>query len=86
MLELVDGVEKYVRESGSIRVSVIQRKFRVGYCVAARIKDALVERGVIADEFDVQLNGYPLRSAQLLHADGTAASSAKEDDTDVDQN
>lgn len=49
--------------------------------------DDLVERGVIADKFDVQLNGYPLRDVELLRADGTtveSTSTSEQDENDAE--
>ena len=47
--ELLPQVIEMVVESGQASVSLIQRKFRVGYARAARIVDQMEERGIVGE-------------------------------------
>lgn len=45
--ELFDQVVEYASQIGEISISLIQRKFRIGYNRAARIMDLLEEKGMV---------------------------------------
>lgn len=46
--ELFDEVVEYILEEGKASTSMLQRRFRIGYNRAARLIDALYERGIIS--------------------------------------
>lgn len=47
---LYNEVVNFVIQSGEISVSLMQRRFRLGYNRAARIMDLLEERGIIGSQ------------------------------------
>lgn len=58
--ELLKEAVKVARSLGYCKISILQRRLKVGYATASRLIAAMQDRGIVSTDWPMEYKGFPV--------------------------